>query len=51
MYTAGGSSALLPGFRPALTVEGLRPYTAEAPDQLAQAAHLRFSPGDALRVR
>lgn len=27
MYTAGGFSALLRGFRLALTVEGLRPHT------------------------
>jgi hypothetical protein len=51
MYTAGGSSALLRGFRLVLTVERLRRYTAEVADELAQAAHRRFSSGDALRVR
>jgi hypothetical protein len=51
MHTAGGFSALLRGFRLALTVEGLRRYTAEVADELAQAAQRRFSSGDALRVR
>jgi len=33
------------------SIEMLRRYTAEVAEELAQVAHRRFNPGDALRVR
>jgi hypothetical protein len=33
------------------SIEMLRRYTAQVADELAQAAHRKYSPADALRVR
>ena len=57
MYTATGFPVFIRGFRLSLSVEGLRPrtaqnyvYTAAVAGELAQAAHQRHSPAGAMKV-